>query len=153
MITLRNYEPGDWQAICDIHDAARPDELRGSCDPRAFVPIQNDPEVKELESSKKVVAVNGDHVVGFVGTKDKEIGWLYVHPDFYSKGVGRKLLKHAIEKLGPGARTIVLEGNQAAINLYRSEGFSQIHRFESNNAGYPCVCLIMEQKNKSTSSG
>ena len=40
MITDRDYQDADWKAICQVHDRARPDELKGSCDPRAFVPIE-----------------------------------------------------------------------------------------------------------------
>lgn len=53
MIIIRPYQKKDWQRICAIHDAARPDELRGSCDPRAFVPIEKDSEVEDLKRSNK----------------------------------------------------------------------------------------------------
>ena len=38
-IMIRAYCETDWAAVCAVHDRARPDELRGSCDPRAFVPL------------------------------------------------------------------------------------------------------------------
>ena len=41
---IRNYRPDDWPAICRVHDRSRPDELRGSFDARAFVPLAQDPE-------------------------------------------------------------------------------------------------------------
>ena len=46
MILYRKYEEKDWKAICAIHDLARPHELLGSCDPRAFIPIEQDKEVE-----------------------------------------------------------------------------------------------------------
>ncbi len=52
MITIRDYTDADWAAICAIHDAARPDELKGSCDPRGFIPIEEDKEVEELRKSR-----------------------------------------------------------------------------------------------------
>src|SRR5258708_38386705 len=67
MITYREYEDRDWKAICQIHDLARPDEPRGSCDPRAFVPIEQDKEVEELRACHKFVACVDKQVVGFVG--------------------------------------------------------------------------------------
>lgn len=38
-ITIREYRDADWSAVCAVHDRAQPDELRGSCDPREFVPL------------------------------------------------------------------------------------------------------------------
>ena len=141
MIEIRPYEKKDWQAICAIHDAARPDELRGSCDPRAFVPIEQDTEVEDLNRSQKFVAVDGEKVVGFVGTDEKYLAWLYVLPAYYHQGIGRRLLQKGLEIIGAGAWTIVLDGNHKAIKLYESEGMKEVRRFESDNAGYPCTCL------------
>jgi len=146
MITYRKYKGTDWNDICQIHDRARPDELRGSCDPRAFVPIEQDKEVEELKTSRKFVACDNEKVVGFVGVDDKYLAWLYIDPDHYGKGIGRELLKLGIREIGAGAWTIVLDGNQKAISLYESEGFQEVRRFASDNAGYPCTCIRLERK-------
>ena len=142
---IRSFEEGDWAAICAIHDAARPDELRGSCDPRAFVPIEKDAEVKDLRRSDKYVAVQDGRVVGFVGVDGKYLAWLYVHPAFYHQGIGRQLLAKGLEMIGEDAWTIVLDGNRPAIRLYESAGFQEARRYQSDNAGYPCTCLRMER--------
>ncbi len=146
MIKIRPYEEKDWKRICAIHDAARPDELHGSCDPRAFVPIEEDSEVEDLKKSQKFVATEADHIVGFVGVDDKYLAWLYVDPAHYHRGIGRLLLRKGLEVIGSDAWTIVLDGNKKAITLYESEGLIEARRFESNNAGYPCSCLRLEQK-------
>ena len=146
MITIRPYEEKDWKSICAIHDAARPDELRGSCDPRAFVPIEKDDEVEDLKRSDKFVAMDGERVVGFVGVDGKYLAWLYIAPAYYHQGIGRRLLQKGIEVIGSDAWTIVLDGNKNAIKLYESEGLIEARRFESDNAGYPCTCLRLEQK-------
>ena len=65
MITIREYKDDDWAAICSVHDRARPDELRGSCDPRAFVPLAEDPEAEDIHRCRKFVASEGKRVVGF----------------------------------------------------------------------------------------
>lgn len=93
MTTYRNYEDKDWQAICQIHDRARPDELKGSCDPCGFIPIEQDKEVEDLKRSKKFVACEGETVVGFVGVDEDYLAWLYVDPAHYGKGIGRELLR------------------------------------------------------------
>ena len=144
MITVREYEERDWVAICRVHNLARPDELRGSCDPRAFVPIEEDPEVKDLRQSRKFVACDGERVVGFVGVDEDYLAWLYVDPEYYGRGIGRRLLQLGVGEIGSGAWTIVLEGNKRTRGLYEREGFREVRRFESENAGYPCTCVRME---------
>ena len=146
MITYREYQEPDWTAICQIHDRARPDELRGSCDPRAFVPIEQDEEVEDLKSSRKFVASLDEEVVGFVGLDDNYLAWLYMDPAHYGKGIGRELLRMGLREIGEGAWTIVLDGNRNAIKLYESEGFREVKRFAGDNAGYPCTCVRMEKK-------
>lgn len=145
MLTYREYQDTDWISICSVHDRARPDELKGSCDPRAFVPIEQDDEVKELKASKKFVACDDETVVGFVGVDHDYLAWLYVDPAHYGKGIGRELLRIGIREIGAGAWTIVLDGNTTAIKLYESEGFQEISRFDGDNAGYPCKCLKMKR--------
>jgi ribosomal protein S18 acetylase RimI-like enzyme len=142
---VRPFHPSDWNAICQIHDLARPDELKGSCDLRAFIPIEEDQEVDHLKKCYKYVAVADEKIVGFIGLDGGYIGWLYVHPDFYSQGIGRKLLQTGIGKLTENAWTIVLDGNARAIDLYQSEGFQEVRRYQSDNAGYPCTCIRLER--------
>ncbi len=144
MITYRPYEDKDWQTICQIHDRARPDELIGACDPRGFIPIEQDKEMEDLKRSKKFVACVGEAVAGFVGVDKDYLAWLYVDPAHYRKGIGRELLRIGIREIGGGAWTIVLDGNQKAIALYESEGFKEISRFDGENNGYPVTCIRMK---------
>ena len=146
MVTYRAYKDEDWKAICQIHDLARPDELLGSCDPRAFVPIEQDKEVEELRASRKFVACIDERVVGFVGVDDKYLAWLYIDPGQYGKGIGRELLRIGLREIGEGAWTIALDGNHKAIKLYESEGFREVKRYASDNAGYPCTGVKLERK-------
>lgn len=144
-VIIRPYQSGDWLTICQIHDLARPDELVGSCDPRAFVPIKEDQEVDHLKLCQKMVAVLDKQIVGFIGVDDAYLGWLYIHPDHYGNGIGRKLLQEGLKLIPGKAWTIALAGNAKAVNLYQSEGFVEVHRYQSDNAGYPCTCLRLER--------
>ena len=143
-LSIRAFLDNDWPLICQIHDFARPDELRGSCDPRAFVPIEQDQEVEHLRLCQKHVAIMDDQIVGFVGIHEDYLGWLYIHPDYYNKGIGRKLLQTGLKLINGNAWTIALAGNTRVINLYQSEGFSEVNRYESDNAGYACTCVRLE---------
>jgi ribosomal protein S18 acetylase RimI-like enzyme len=138
-VTIREYRDEDWEAICRVHDLARPDELRGSCDPRAFVPLAEDPTAEDVHTSQKFVACVGEQVVGFVGVDGTYISWLYVDPDLYGRGIGRRLLRLGVKLIGPQAWTIALAGNTPALRLYESEGFRVEKTFEGENAGYACT--------------
>ena len=141
-ITIREYRDADWSAVCAVHDRARPDELRGSCDPRAFVPLaEEQDDAASFQRSRKFVACVGGQVVGFVGVDGTYLSWLYVDPASYGRGIGRQLLRWGVRRIGPQAWTVVLAGNTRARRLYAGEGFQVVHTFESVNAGYPCTCV------------
>lgn len=138
-LLLRPGREDDWPALCRVHDAARPLELEGSCDPRAFLPLDRDPEGDELRESQVVVAERDGRVVGFAAVLRSYIGWLYVDPDEHGRGIGRALLRWAKRLAGEDAWTIALVNNHTARALYASEGFGVLETFEGNNAGYPSV--------------
>src|SRR5437879_1704730 len=78
-LTIREYRDADWSAVCTVHDRARPDELRGSCDPRAFVPLaEEQDDAASFQRSRKFVACVGAQLVGFVGVDGTYLSWLYV---------------------------------------------------------------------------
>ena len=143
--SIRNFQPADWDSICEIHDLARPDELKGSCDPRGFVPIREDPEIEHLITCQKIVAVDGDRVVGFIGVDQEYVGWLYIHPNYYRQGLGRRLLQAGLKLTPEKAWTIALDNNLPALTLYQSEGFRETNRYVSDNAGYPVTCVRLER--------
>jgi ribosomal protein S18 acetylase RimI-like enzyme len=140
-VILRDYEQSDWESVCAVHDASRPDELRGSVDPRAFKPMAEAAQEDLFFDSETVVACEGERVVGFVSFRRAYITWLYVHPLHYRRGIGRTLLREAVRHCGPQAWVNTLAGNAAAINLYRSEGFDVVKEIAGECEGYACTSL------------
>lgn len=141
-LTIRDYRSADWLPVCSIHDKARPDELSGSCDPRAFIPLADDQEDgPSFQRSQKFVAAIGDETVGFVGIDGTYLSWLYVDPTYYRRGIGRALLRFAVNVIGPHAWTVVLAENVRARRLYESEGFVIVRTSLGSNAGYACTSL------------
>jgi ribosomal protein S18 acetylase RimI-like enzyme len=141
-IVLREYCDADWPAVCAVHDRARPHELHGSCDPRAFVPLAADQEdAASFQRSHKFVACIDGEIVGFVGVDGTYLSWLYVDPAWYGRGIGRQLLRLGVRLIGPQAWTVVLAGNDRARRLYESEGFQVARTREGTNAGYPCTAM------------
>lgn len=123
MIAIRQYIKSDWPYLCEIHDLARVDELNGSVDLHAFLTLEQTYENEGLFAGEVWVASVEKVPVGFVAFANHELTWLYVHPNQYKKGIGRALLKKAIERCAGVITTEVLSGNKSALNLYLSEGF------------------------------
>ena len=145
-ISTREYEERDWPEVSKIHDLARPIELEGSCDSKAFVRLADDKkDLQEFLNSGKLVACYETRIVGFIGIDASTIGWLYVDPKETGKGIGRYLFRQALFRIKQGASVFVLDGNVKAISLYKSEAFEVVDRFESDNNGYPCTVLKMSQ--------
>lgn len=151
-IQIGNYKDSDWDRCRIIHDLARPIELQGSCDSRAFVPLADDAEdLAEFQRAKKYIAHAAEKVLGFVGVDENDVGWLYVDPNSARLGIGRALLRYAMDQIkshwpklspaGPKISVYVLEGNTPALKLYRSEAFETVDKFQSKNNGYPCTVL------------
>jgi len=132
---LRRYEPGDGEALCSIHDAARCDELRASGLADAFLSLEQTAENEGLFDGDVVVAEIEGRVCGFTAYTDGELTWLYVEPAKYKRGIGRALLRHAIDASSGTLSTEVLVGNEPALSLYRSEGFQILRRVGGKLAG------------------
>lgn len=140
-LSIRPYRAEDWPAVCAIHDRARPDELAGSVDPRAFRPMAEVAGAELFFESETLVACGGARVVGFVSFSGSYVTWLYEEPAHYRRGIGRRLLREAMKRCGPDAWVNTLAGNAAAVALYVGEGFDIVKRIESECEGYPCVTL------------
>lgn len=134
-LRIRPYEPSDWDAVCDLHDKARLQELAASVGTEAFRPLVEVGISEGLFEGAVDVGVIADAVVGFVAHLDDELTWLYVDPAYQGRGYGRALLRHALAKAGPIVRTEVLVGNDVALDLYLGEGFTIVERREGRLSG------------------
>jgi ribosomal protein S18 acetylase RimI-like enzyme len=122
-LSIRPYEPRDWDAICRIHDAARLDELRGSVGLEAFLALADTYEAEGLFESDVWVAELDGALAGFVSASADEITWLYVDPALYRRGVARALVGHLQERATGRLELEVLEGNDSARSFYERMGF------------------------------
>ena len=147
---IRDYRPADWPAICRVHDRARPDELRGSYDARAFIPLAKDPEGEYIKVCNIFVAQDGIEIVAFAGIDEPYLAWLYVDPARYRRGIGRALLRHCLDRLSEDAWTQACGNNEPAITLYLSEGFVIESRYIGDNAGFkgPGVRLALHPERR-----
>jgi ribosomal protein S18 acetylase RimI-like enzyme len=134
-MNLRPYLPSDWERLCVIHDAARLHELQASGLVDAFLSLEQTAENEGLFEGQVIVAEVQGRVRGFAAYKEGELTWLYVDPEMYRQGIGRQLLRHAIQASGDAMSTEVLVGNEPALALYLSEGFEVERRVDGNLTG------------------
>lgn len=132
---LRAYSPDDWKRLCVIHDAARLHELQASGLADAFLTLEQTAENEGLFDGEVIVAEHEGEVCGFAAYAVGELTWLYVDPGRYRQGIGRRLLRHAIEASGGTMSTEVLVGNEPALALYLSEGFKVVRRVDGKLTG------------------
>ncbi len=122
-IDIRTYADGDWDAICRIHDEARKDVLHLAGLSDAFVPLSIAAEREGLFDYTVIVAAIEGAQAGFAAYSKNELAWLYVAPKFGRRGIGRKLVKYALDHMDRPVFIEVLMGNDAALALYHSCGF------------------------------
>ncbi len=139
MLIIRPYDPRDWQAVQDVHDAARLIELTLTVGGHAFRSLSEIYAEEELFDSQLWVAEHEERVVGFVAVKEGELTWLYVHPARHRTGVGRQLLAHALTAINGDATAWVLAGNEPALRLYESAGFQIVETKAGHLAGSPDI--------------
>lgn len=120
---IRAYRPEDFAALADIHDRARPQELRLAGLSDAFLPLETAAPREGLFDYRVIVAELAGEIAGFAAYGDGELAWLYVHPRHMRRGVGSALTRHAIRDMGGAVTLEVLAGNAPAIALYERLGF------------------------------
>ena len=128
MVTIRDYQSSDWNAIEKIHDAARKIELHLAGLEAAFLPLRVAAEREGLlEYPGLFVAEQDGAVVGFAACSEDELAWLYVDPAHMRRGIGRSLVNYAVQKY-PGIHELeALVGNDPAKALYEQVGFEVTH--------------------------
>jgi putative acetyltransferase len=81
-------------------------------------------------------------IQGFVGVLDGKIEMLFVAPASRGRGIGRDLLRHAVDRLDAGA-VDVNEQNPQALGFYERMGFRAIGRSPLDGQGKPFPLIHM----------
>ncbi len=87
-----------------------------------------------------------DSILGFIGVSEKRIEMLFVRAELRGKGIGKLLLRHAINELGADELD-VNEQNPQAVNFYKKNGFFTVGRSEVDGQGRPYPLLHMKLSN------
>lgn len=83
---------------------------------------------------------------GFIGLNETKIEMLFVDPEYHGKGIGSRLIHHAIKIKGRNLQVDVNEQNDGAYAFYKRLGFVQVGRSELDNSGQSFPLLHLELK-------
>lgn len=86
-------------------------------------------------------------LVGFMGMSETMIDALFLHPDVFRQGLGRRFIDEAQARVGEQAlRVDVNEQNPGSSAFYRQCGFEVIGRSDLDDQGRPYPLLHLERK-------
>ncbi|MEJ6005736.1 GNAT family N-acetyltransferase [Paucibacter sp. AS339] len=123
MMKIRPYTDADWPRVCEIHDAARRDELASAGLSQAFLTLAETAENEDFfDYAIRLAEVEG-RVLGFVAFTPDELAWLYVDPLHYGQGIGSELIQAVLQETAAPLTAEVLDGNLAALATYQKAGF------------------------------
>ena len=91
----------------------------------------------------KCVRDDNKKILGFIGTAERKIEMLFIHPDVIGQGIGKMLLNYALENLNVH-QVDVNEDNPQAVGFYKHLGFQVVNRSELDSLGKPYPILFME---------
>lgn len=135
MMKIRAYANEDWTRICEIHDAARKDELSSAGLEDAFLTMDEAAENEGFSEYEVLVAEIEGIAQGFAAFSDVELSWLYVDPRCYRMGVGSALVEAALLATGEALSVEVLDGNGPALSFYKKAGFAVVGRASGRMPG------------------
>lgn len=82
--------------------------------------------------------------VGFMGVQERKIEMLFLHPDYFRKGVGKELVQRAFRELAV-EYVDVNEQNPDAARFYERMGFHTFRRDDTDDQGNPFPILRMKR--------
>ena len=99
---------------------------------------QAEDAIRQIETL--LVACDGDTRIGFMGVQSGKIEMLFLHPDYFRKGIGSALIRKAFSELG--VRYVdVNEQNPSAVRFYERMGFRTFRLDSTDDQGNPFPIL------------
>jgi putative acetyltransferase len=141
--SIQRLLPPDFVEITDVWEAsvrATHDFLREE-DIRKMKPLVRD-EYLHLVTLFGIRDADGG-IAGFIGVAGNKIEMLFIHPDARGKGIGKQLLRYAIDHLGAD-EVDVNEQNGQAVGFYLHAGFKVAGRSERDGQGQPFPLLHLK---------
>lgn len=140
---LENVRPEDYAEMLDVwensvratHDFITEEDIA------FFKPMIIDQAFPAV--TLRCVKSEAGSIIGFVGVHDAKIEMLFILNEVRAQGVGKVLLRYAIEQLG-ATEVDVNEQNPKAVGFYQHMGFKIIARSPLDGMGKPFPILHMK---------
>jgi ribosomal protein S18 acetylase RimI-like enzyme len=141
---IRAYTDLDWEPVRNIYDLSKPDEMRGSVDLSAVLPLSDDPKHLTLFRESSIIVIEeANNIVGFAGHKGNYLSWVYVHPTHRRRGIAAALVSEMLQRIDGTATLNVGKNNQAARSLYQRLGFVVEKEFTGNFNGHDVEVMTL----------
>ena len=95
-----------------------------------------------LPKAETTVACLGGEPAGFISLLGNFIGGLFVAPMHQGRGIGRRLVAHALEEKGELSLEVYLD-NAQAVGFYKRLGFRELSRRPVDDQGLPFANALM----------
>ena len=143
---IREYRQSDWSEVCRVFDRAKPHELATGGISASMVPLAEDVQrTTEFAASTVFVWEEDGKIRGFAGHQGNYLGWLFVDPAAFRRGIARALLRHVVPRMGAAPWLWAMKGNRAAIALYASEGFEVVEERSTHHGGRLCTVVKLRR--------
>jgi len=143
---IREYRQSDWSEVCRVFDRSKPCELATGGISASFRPLAEDtPRITEFAASTVFVWEEDGRVSGFAGYQGNYLGWLFVDPAAFRRGIARALLRHVVPRMGAAPWLWAMKQNRAAISLYESEGFEVVEERSTHSGGLLCTVVKLRR--------
>jgi GNAT superfamily N-acetyltransferase len=126
-LSLRRAGPVDADAVADVLIRSRaaadiPASVHDVGDVRRWVGEQL------LVEAEVWLATDGDDVVGVLALTPGWVEQLFVTPEHIGRGVGTRLLEHAMQRQPAGLQLWTFVSNRGAQRFYERHGFVEVER-------------------------
>ena len=96
--------------------------------------------------------LEGEKPIGFMGVEGGRLEMLFLAPEWRGRGVGGRLLRHGMSRMGVTELT-VNEQNPDAVGFYEHLGFRTFRRSEKDEQGGPYPILYMRLEGAAAPEG
>ncbi len=131
---IRQFESRDMERVLDIWLSASI-KAHGFIDSTYWHSHVNDMREIYIPGSETFVLDTQTGVAGFYSLVEHQLAALFVHPERQGKGLGTRLIQHAMAQRGPLSLAVYKE-NTPSCGFYLSHGFVVIKEQIDENTGH-----------------
>ncbi|MDD2089089.1 GNAT family N-acetyltransferase [Pseudomonas guariconensis] len=141
-LTLQTPNVSDYPELVRIWEAS----VRATHDfmPDAYIVLLREHVLRRYLDAVMLVCCRDStrRILGFAGVANGRVDMLFVAPEYRGQGIGKRLLRYAVDELN-AERLDVNEQNPQALGFYLHEGFEVTGRSETDGLGQPYPLLHM----------